>query len=570
MNPPSPVRALIGAILVLCAASARAQPGMDPASAQRGVEQSLGALEQRVQPAGVPDRSKPPAAQPEQEIALLLGVHVQTPDQFPKVATQIKSYWRPYLQQPVRGHQVNEFKSWLWSQLQRMGYFAYIRLQHQVSDAGTVLHIELSSPTIGRTTVLTLDRQEHHPLAQGVARRFAQAYPEGSLVDIQGIEAQLNAMSYALPISLEAHLRQVGTDKIDVVIGLRDMISTPGQITRGVVQFNNNGLKTYGREQALGVLHVAGPQALSEFVGVAQVSKGVSYLRGEYKQPIEGLASRWNVYGLAVRSRADIAQDRAMYTQRGQSDEVGGGMTTLLSTHRTGSWYSVVELSQRLSNSRLTAHSTNVTTTTRNRRDNQLRMGLKSRHKLTYATHLSSETTLTLGQLRIQADDTEFNTPEAHHVQGRYQRLEHHGVLQKALPADERWTFTTRWRAQTVSQNMDSYNKISLGGVNGIRAFDSDEGVGDQGLQVSFDLTRQINPNFYAGVFYDAGRVRTSKKPQSQSYSLQGAGVSMGGKLHPQVDWTLSVAKSHGSTPAQGITGQIGDWRAFFAANWRY
>ena len=507
---------------------------------------------------------------PERDIALLAGVQVQTPDQFRKIATEVDSYWRPFLQQPVRGYQLNEFKSWLWNQLQRMGYFALIRLKYQESDLGTVLHIELSSPTIGRATVLTLDRQAHHPLAQGLAQRFAQAYPEGSLVDIQGIEAQLNAMTYALPISLEANLRQVGAEKMDVVIGLRDLESTPGKITRGVMQFNNNGLKTYGREQVLGVLHVAGPQALSEFVGVAQVSKGVDYLRGEYIQPIAGLASRWNIYGLAVHSRATISQGGAMYTQRGQSHELGGGLTTLLDANRAGTWYSIVELSQRQSDSRLTALSTNVTTTTRNRSDNQLRMGLKSIHQLTFATHLSSETTLTLGQMRIQGDDTEFNTPEAQDVQGTYQRLEHKGALHKALPADERWTFTGRWRAQTVSQNMDSYNKISLGGVNGIRAFDSDEGVGDQGLQLSFELTRHINPNFYAGLFYDVGRVWTHKEPQSNSYSLRGAGVSMGGKLHPQVDWTLSVAKSHGSTPAQGITGHIGDWRAYFAAHWRH
>jgi hypothetical protein len=36
------------------------------------------------------------------------------------------------------------------------------------------------------------------------------------------------------------------------------------------------------------------------------------------------------------------------------------------------------------------------------------------------------------------------------------------------------------------------------------------------------------------------------------------------------MNWSLTVAKSHGSKPAQGINGNIGDWRAFFAANWRY
>lgn len=573
MNNIWTLRAVACAALAASGLSAWAQaqpPVIDPAATQRNVEQGLGNLQQPVLPLVQPQRSAAPAAQAEADIAKLVGVQVQTPSQLPKLAQQIEDYWLQFLQKPVRGVQVNEFKSWLWDQLQRQGYLGYITVQPQAESDGTVLRIAVQAPSIGRATVLTLDAQEQDPLANLVAQRFAKAYPEGTLVDVQGIEAQLNAIAYDLPVNLEASLRQVGAEKVDVVINLKRIDAAPGKLTSAVVQLNNYGLKTYGREQLLGVVRVAGPTPLSEFVGVAQVSKGVGYMRGEYSQPIEGWATRWNVYGTTVRSKADTAQELATFTQRGQSHELGAGLTTLLNTNRAGTWHSVAELSQRQSKSELTTHSTGVTVTTRDRRDNQLRLGIKSSHKLSYADRLTSETTLTLGHLKLKPLDASFGQPDAVNEQGSYQRLEHNGALQKALPADERWTFTTRWRAQTVSQNMDSYNKIALGGVNGIRAFDSDEGVGDQGVQVSFDLTRQINPNFYAGVFYDAGRVRTSKKPQSNSYSLQGAGVSLGGKVHPQVDWTLSVAKSHGSTPAQGITGNIGDWRAFFAANWRY
>ncbi len=574
MNNILTLRAVACATLAATGVSVWAQassslPIVDPAATQRNIEQGLGNLQQPVQPLAQQPRAAAPAAQAEADIQKLVGVQVQTPRQLPKLTQQIEDYWLQFLQKPVRGVQVNEFKSWLWDQLQRQGYLGYIMVQPQTEPVGTLLRIAVQAPSIGRATVLTLDAQEQDPYANVVAQRFAKAYPEGTLVDVQGIEAQLSAIAYDLPVNLEASLRQVGADQIDVVINLQRVDAAPGKVTSAVVQLNNYGLKAYGREQLLGVVRVAGPRPLSELVGVAQASKGVSYLRGEYSQPIEGWATRWNVYGTTVRSKADVA-GTTPGQQRGESHELGGGLTTLLSTNRLGSWHSVAELSQRQSESEFTTRSTGVTATTRDRRDNQLRLGMRSSHSLFYADRLTSETTLTLGHLKLKSQDASFGQPDAVNEQGSYQRLEHNGALQKALPADERWTFTTRWRGQVASQNMDSYNKISLGGVNGIRAFDSDEGVGDQGVQVSFDLTRQINPNFYAGVFYDAGRVRTNKKPSSSSYSLQGAGVSMGGKLHPQVDWTLTVAKSHGSTPAQGITGNIGDWRAFFAANWRF
>lgn len=576
MNTIWTLRAVACAALAAATtATAQTPPAViDPAATQRNVEQGLGNLQQPVLPLVQPQRSAAPAAQAEADIDKLVGVQVQTPSQLPKLARQIEDYWLPFFQKPVRGVQVNEFKSWLWDQLQQQGYLGYIVVTMQDEADGTLVQVAVQAPTIGRATVLTLDElgqsQEEDAYANLVAQRFAKAFPAGTLVDVQGIEAQLNAMAYDLPLSLEASLRQVGAETVDVVVNLRRIAHEPGQVSSVVAQVNNYGLKAYGREQLLGVVRVAGPRPLSEFVGVAQVSKGVGYVRGEYSQPIEGLATRWNVYGTVVRSKANTAQELATFTQRGDSHELGGGLTSLLTVNRAGTWYSVAELSRRQSDSRLTTHSTGQTVTTRKRTDEQVRLGLRSSHVVPYADRLTSETTWTLGRLKLGAQDASFGQADAVYEQGSYQRFEHSGALQKALPADARWTFTSRWRGQAVSQNMDSYNKISLGGVNGIRAFESDEGVGDQGVQVSFDLTRQINPQFYAGVFYDAGRVRTSKKTQSRSYTLQGTGLTFGGTVHPQVDWTLSVAKSHGSTPAQGINGQIGDWRAFFAANWRY
>ena len=578
MNNIWTLRAVACATLAATGVSVWAQapsslPIVDPAATQRNIEQGLGNLQQPVQPLPQQPRAAAPAAQAEADIQKLVGVQVQTPSQLPKLAQQIEDYWLQFLQKPVRGVQVNEFKSWLWDQLQRQGYLGYITVQPQTEADGTLLRIAVQAPTIGRATVLTLDAQEQDPLANLVAQRFAKAYPEGTLVDVQGIEAQLSAIAYDLPVNLEASLRQVGSEKVDVVINLKRVDAAPGKVTSAVVQLNNYGLKTYSREMANTVIRVAGPTPLSEFVGVAQVAKGVVYLSGQYSQPIEGWASRWKLFGTAVESKTDATQpsDSQRYTQRGQSYLLGANISTLLRANRYGTWHSLIGLNYRESKGDLTMHNTGVTATTRDRRDNQVVFGLRSDHKLPYADKLVVETNINMGHLKLKPLDTSYNQPDAvAHLQGNYQFLSQEGLFQKALPADERWTFTARWGLQFASQNLDGKHKFALGGVNAIRAFDSDEGVGDEGVLVLLDLQRYINPDFYAGVFYDAGRVRTNKKPSSSSYSLQGAGVSMGGKVNTQVEWKMSVAKSHGSTPAQGINGKIGDWRAYFSTNWRY
>jgi len=550
------------------AGTAGAQTTLDPAAVQRGVERELESLKQPRQPEKAPSLDVP-VLKTENPISKLVGLQVQVPDNLVGVSEEIQAYWLRFFRQPVSSEEIAKFKTWLWEDLQRKGYLGYAELTYKPEVDGTLLHMSVKAPRIGRATVLTLDAKEVDEYANVVAQRFSKAFPNGTFVDIQGIEAQLKSIAYDLPVELEANLRQSDSDLLDVVINMKRVDAKPGEITSALVQFNNYGLQAYGREQLLGVIRVAGSRPLSEFVGVAQLSEGVRYVRGEYSQPLQGWASRWNVYGTGVQSEARINQDPVRFTQSGTSSEWGAGVTTLRSVSRTGTWHSLVEASQRNSKSDLTLSSTGVTATTRDRRDNQLRLSMQSIHTPGWVDRLNSDTTLTFGNLLLKPEDATFGQVDATHLEGAYVRFEHKGTLQKSL-ATPNWFLTTRWRAQLASQNMDANNQIALGGPDGIRAFESDEGVGDEGVQVSLDLTRQINDHLYAGVFYDLGHVNTSKKSFNNAYALQAAGVNLGGKVNTQVDWTLSAATSFGSAPAQGINSEIGDWRAFFSANWRY
>jgi hemolysin activation/secretion protein len=562
-------QALVCAACVVMLGSAGAQTAPDPAAVQRGLERELDSLKSLTPTAKPPTREIFPPPEPEAAISKLVGVQVQVPDALVGVSADIEAYWLRHFRKPVSSEEIATFKAWLWQGLQQKGYLGYAQLTYKPEADGTMLILSVKAPTIGRATVLTLDAKEVDEYAHLVAKRFGQAYPDGSFVDIQGIEAQLKSIAYDIPVELEAILRQTGTELVDVVINLKRVGAKPGQVTSALVQLNNHGLVPYGREQLLGVARVAGSRPLSEFVGVAQFSQGVRYVRGEYSQPLAGWASRWNVYGTAVQSEAQLSQEGIRFVQDGRSTEMGAGLTTLQSTSRTGSWFSLAEASQRNSKSDLTINSTGARVPTRDRRDQQLRLAMQSIHTPGWVDRLNSETTLTLGNLRLNAGDSTFGQDDAGDLQGAYTRIEHTGSLQTAL-SDPSWTFTSRWRAQLASKNMDANNQIALGGPTGIRAFESDEGVGDEGVQVSLDLTRQFNDHLYAGVFYDAGQVRVSKKSAGNTYVLQGAGVLLGGKFSTEWDWSLSTATSFGSTPLRGINNEIGDWRSFFSANWRY
>jgi hemolysin activation/secretion protein len=103
-----------------------------------------------------------------------------------------------------------------------------------------------------------------------------------------------------------------------------------------------------------------------------------------------------------------------------------------------------------------------------------------------------------------------------------------------------------------------------------IRAYNTADGSGDEGLSLSFDLTKRFSDEFYAGVLYDYGWVRLAKNPLASTtvntYSLQGAGIQFGGAAN-RLNWNVSVAKSFGEgqdTRLDSNLTQVGDWRINF------
>jgi hypothetical protein len=66
---------------------------------------------------------------------------------------------------------------------------------------------------------------------------------------------------------------------------------------------------------------------------------------------------------------------------------------------------------------------------------------------------------------------------------------------------------------QTASKNLDSSEKFSLGGINGVRAYPQGEASGDEGYRGTVELRHNVMPNVQATVFYDWGKVTINRNP---------------------------------------------------------
>ena len=114
--------------------------------------------------------------------------------------------------------------------------------------------------------------------------------------------------------------------------------------------------------------------------------------------------------------------------------------------------------------------------------------------------------------------------------------------------------------AQTTNKNLDSSEKISLGGISAVRAYPTGEGSGDQGYHLSAEGKYLLIPNTFLGnistsIFYDYGNIRQYKDPGSitmttpNSYSLAGYGLGLNVLNTENYGIRFAWAKTIGSNP---------------------
>ena len=133
--------------------------------------------------------------------------------------------------------------------------------------------------------------------------------------------------------------------------------------------------------------------------------------------------------------------------------------------------------------------------------------------------------------------------------------------------------------AQFSNKNLDSSEKLSLGGATGVRAYPSGEASGDEGRKISLDAKYNIKSgtrfgDIIASVFYDYGKIRQYKDTLDISmttpneYSLEGWGVALdlisAGKYNVKVGWADAI----GGNPGKTSEGKNSDGRGDLSRYW--
>lgn len=137
---------------------------------------------------------------------------------------------------------------------------------------------------------------------------------------------------------------------------------------------------------------------------------------------------------------------------------------------------------------------------------------------------------------------------------GSYDKFNLDFARLQALPAN--FTLFGRVSAQWAADNLDSSESFGLGGANGVRAYPSGEGFGDEGwlaqVELRYTATLENTATISPYAFYDGGRVRINHNTWDNAEnhrSISGAGLGVragykGFSADASVAW-----RTHGGNP---------------------
>lgn len=152
------------------------------------------------------------------------------------------------------------------------------------------------------------------------------------------------------------------------------------------------------------------------------------------------------------------------------------------------------------------------------------------------------------------------------------------GSYQKTSLTLQRWQdfignsqLVGRIQGQWASRNLDSSEKLSLGGANGIRAYPQGEISGDEGYLARLDWRMPMSTSCTAGIGYDAGRIRINKNRlnliTSNHESRRGWALFAEGRYK---DFDLSATIAWRDTDDKARSGPEKSPRLWVQAGWGF
>ncbi len=404
------------------------------------------------------------------------------------------------------------------------GYFvarAYLPAQQIQNNTVT---IEVSEGKYGKVIL-----RNQTKLADAQAYRLLEGLNTGDPITNAPLESRLLLLSDTPGVKVSSTLVP-GTDpgSSDLIVEL-----TPGKRVNGEVDVDNGGSRYTGEYRLGTTVNLNNPLGLGDVASIRAVTSGsgLTYGRASYQVPY-GRAT----FGVSYsRLQYKLGQEFAPLLASGTAEIASiYGIYPLIRT-RNNNLYTQLAYEARTFKDKVDAFPS-VT----DKKANVLLASL-------YGNHVDSlgggginaySLTLSAGNLEIKTPAVLAADAASARSNGSYSKLAYTATrLQRVTNAVSIYASIN---GQVASKNLDSSEKLGLGGMNGVRAYPQGEAYGDEGYIVNLEArlllpkwSERIPGEMHLIGFVDAGNVTINKSPwaggiNSRSLGAYGVGATWG------------------------------------------
>lgn len=393
----------------------------------------------------------------------------------------------------------------------------------------------------GRLGKVRLDNRSL--LNDATAQRQLDDLPPGDAVQAAALERSLLLLNELPGAEVHSTLKpgaSVGLTDLDVSLGA-------GPRVAGSLEADNFDNRYTGSERLGGNLAINSPTGLGDSLSLRGLTSGagMNYGRLAYQLPLGPQATQ---VGLAwSEMRYELGEDFASLDAHGKAS-IGSvyALQPLLRSRQA-------RLDGQLSYERKRLEDqVDATDTTLDKTLDVWSLGLSGSHQdsLLGGGAMQYGASLVAGNLELDAasdalDDAGLDT------RGHYAKLAFQ--LTRLQRLTDRFSLQLRASGQRAAKNLDSSEKLSLGGAYAVRAYPQGEAAADDAWLANLELRYAPAPAWQLFGFYDAGGGRISHRPVAGTAdnrrTLSGAGVGVSLALPAAINLQAFAAWRTGSQP---------------------
>ncbi len=334
---------------------------------------------------------------------------------------------------------------------------------------------------------------------------------------------------------------------------------TEKPLASGDAALDNTGSRSTGRERLAANLALGSPFGFGELVSASAIhTEGSDYLR-------LGATAPAGVYGWRVGGSAShldyklVSPDFIALNGKGSSDTIGLEASYALIRARLKNLYFNANLDHKAFD-----NQSGGAVTTHYQADT-LTLGVNGNlfDSLAGGGANTASITIVEGEINLDGSPNQPADAATTRTAGRFAKLRYGASRQQVI--SENLALFAALSGQLASRNLDSSEKLFLGGASGVRAYPSSEGGGSEGLLVNLELRLKLPQGFNLVGFYDYGQVTVNRDnafpgaPAANDIKLDGAGLSFAWQAISGFSLKAAVARRIGANPNPTPSGNDQD-----------